>query len=69
VLQLLLEHPQEVVTREELRQRLWPDDRFVDYDLALKRIIAAYWYSRAGKPVCQESLDSEWLSIVKELLG
>ncbi len=39
VLQLLLEHPQEVVTREDLRQRLWPDDRFVDYDLALKRII------------------------------
>ena len=39
VLQLLLENPQEVVTREELRQRLWPDDRFVDYDLALKRII------------------------------
>jgi adenylate cyclase len=39
VLQLLLEHPQEVVTREELRQRLWPDDRFVDYDLALKRIL------------------------------
>jgi TolB-like protein/DNA-binding winged helix-turn-helix (wHTH) protein len=39
VLQLLLEHPQEVVTREELRQRLWPEDTFVDYDLALKRII------------------------------
>jgi hypothetical protein len=29
---------------------------------------AAYWYSRAGKPVCRESLDAEWLSIVKELL-
>src|SRR5260370_38454217 len=39
VLQLLLQRPQEVVTREELRQCLWPDDRFVDYDLALKRII------------------------------
>jgi len=30
---------------------------------------AAYWYSRAGKPVCRESLDQEWLSIVKALLG
>ena len=30
---------------------------------------AAYWYSRAGKPVCRESLDSEWLSVVKVLLG
>lgn len=29
---------------------------------------AAYWYSRAGKPVCREALDAEWLSIVQELL-
>jgi hypothetical protein len=30
---------------------------------------AAYWYSRAGKPVCREPLDTEWVSIVTELLG
>jgi hypothetical protein len=30
---------------------------------------AAYWYSRAGKPVCRESLDAEWLSIATALLG
>lgn len=30
---------------------------------------AAYWYSRAGKPVCWESLDAEWLSITTTLLG
>ena len=30
---------------------------------------AAYWYGRAGKPVCQEPLDAEWLSIVQELLA
>lgn len=29
---------------------------------------AAYWYSRAGKPVCREPLDTEWVSIVKALL-
>jgi hypothetical protein len=29
---------------------------------------AAYWYSRAGKPVCREPLDAEWLRIVTELL-
>jgi len=29
---------------------------------------AVYWYSRAGKPVCGESLDAEWVSIVKGLL-
>jgi TolB-like protein/DNA-binding winged helix-turn-helix (wHTH) protein/Tfp pilus assembly protein PilF len=39
VLQVLLEHPQEVVTREELRERIWPQDIFVDYDLALKKAI------------------------------
>jgi TolB-like protein/DNA-binding winged helix-turn-helix (wHTH) protein/Tfp pilus assembly protein PilF len=31
-LALLLEHPGEIVTREELRQRLWPADVFVDFD-------------------------------------
>src|SRR5438132_14425271 len=30
---------------------------------------AAYWYSRAGKPVCRDSLDAEWLGIVRDLLG
>jgi len=30
---------------------------------------AAYWYRRAGEPVCREPLDAEWLSIVKGLLG
>jgi hypothetical protein len=29
---------------------------------------AAYWYSRAGKPVCREPLDAEWISIVRWLL-
>jgi TolB-like protein/DNA-binding winged helix-turn-helix (wHTH) protein len=39
VLQSLLERPGELVTREELRQRLWPDNTFVNYDLALKKCI------------------------------
>ena len=30
---------------------------------------AAYWYTRAGKPVCREPLDAEWISIVKALLA
>ena len=29
---------------------------------------AAYWYNRAGKPVCRESLDEEWLGIVRHLI-
>jgi cholera toxin transcriptional activator len=35
VLVALLERRQEVVTREELRQRLWPQDTFVDFDHGL----------------------------------
>jgi hypothetical protein len=31
--------------------------------------IEAYWYNRAGKPVCREPLNAEWLAIVKGLLG
>jgi len=32
VLVALLERPGEIVTREELRQRLWPSDTFVDFE-------------------------------------
>jgi len=35
VLCMLLERPGELVTREELRQRLWPADTFVDFDHGL----------------------------------
>jgi TolB-like protein/DNA-binding winged helix-turn-helix (wHTH) protein/lipoprotein NlpI len=35
VLKLLLEHPGELVTREELRRRLWSSDTFVDFDASL----------------------------------
>ena len=35
VLVALLERPKEVVTRDELRQRLWPQDTFVDFDHGL----------------------------------
>ncbi len=35
VLVMLLERPGEVVTREELRSKLWPSDTFVDFDNSL----------------------------------
>ena len=34
VLTILLENPGQVVTREALRQHLWPADTFVDFELA-----------------------------------
>jgi len=40
VLAALLEHPGLVVTREELRQRLWPEDVFVDFDNNLNTAVA-----------------------------
>jgi cholera toxin transcriptional activator len=39
VLLLLLERAGEVVTREELRQSLWPSDTFVDFDHSLNTAI------------------------------
>src|SRR6185503_1724004 len=39
VLNALLAEPGEPVTREALRQRLWPDDTFVDFDNGLNRAI------------------------------
>jgi TolB-like protein/DNA-binding winged helix-turn-helix (wHTH) protein/Tfp pilus assembly protein PilF len=36
---MLLEHPGQVVTREELRDRLWPRDTFVDFDHSLNTAI------------------------------
>jgi serine/threonine-protein kinase len=40
VLASLLEHPGQVVTRDDLRRRLWPDDVFVDFDNSLNIAIA-----------------------------
>lgn len=39
VLSVLLEKPGEIVTREELRNRLWPGDTFVDFDHGLNNAV------------------------------
>jgi TolB-like protein/DNA-binding winged helix-turn-helix (wHTH) protein/Flp pilus assembly protein TadD len=39
MLEVLLERPGEIVTREELRQRLWPADTFVDFDRSLNTAV------------------------------
>lgn len=39
ILLMLLERPREVVTREELRNRLWSSDTFVDFDHGLNTAI------------------------------
>src|ERR1700686_4569601 len=40
LLETLLERPGEVVTREELRSRVWPNESFGDFDQALNIAIA-----------------------------
>jgi len=35
LLEILLERPGEVITREELRSRVWPSESFGDFDQAL----------------------------------
>src|SRR6476620_2803767 len=39
VLTLLLERPGDLVTRDELRQRLWPNGKFGDFDHGLNAVI------------------------------
>ncbi|HUI52366.1 MAG TPA: winged helix-turn-helix domain-containing protein [Terriglobales bacterium] len=39
ILALLLEHPGQVISREEIRQRLWPADTFVDFDHGLNSAV------------------------------
>jgi TolB-like protein/Flp pilus assembly protein TadD len=45
ILRLMLQRPGEVITRDELRQRLWPEGTFVDFEhslnAAIKRLRAA----------------------------
>src|SRR5215813_3359503 len=59
VLTILLEHAGEIVTREELRQRLWPTDTFVDFDHGLNNAINRLrdaLCDSAEKPVYIETL-------------
>ncbi len=40
ILELLLERPGELITREELREKLWPADTFVDFDSSIGTAVA-----------------------------
>ena len=39
ILSALLERPGELVTRDELRNRLWPSDTFVDFEHSLNKAV------------------------------
>jgi DNA-binding winged helix-turn-helix (wHTH) protein len=50
ILAMLLEHPSELVTREELRQRLWSEDTFVDFEHSLNTAI-----KKLRRALCDEA--------------
>src|SRR5436189_235155 len=53
ILRMMLERPGDVVTRDELARRLWPDGTFVDFEhslnAAVKRLRADYLLEGSGR--------------------
>ncbi len=39
ILRILLEHPGDIITREELQQKIWPSDTFVDFGHGINNAI------------------------------
>jgi eukaryotic-like serine/threonine-protein kinase len=59
LLMILLEHPGDVVSREELRQRLWPADVYVDFDRGLNKAMVKLREAlgdSSGSPIYVETL-------------
>src|SRR5438270_10510278 len=67
VLHMLIQHPGEVVTREALRQKIWPADTFVDFEQglynAVKRLRGALKDS-ADKPRFIETLSRHGYRVI-----
>ena len=72
VLLILLEKPGELVTREELRKRIWPSDTFVDFDggvnNAVKRLREAL-SDRADTPRFIETLPRRGYRFIASING
>jgi DNA-binding winged helix-turn-helix (wHTH) protein len=69
---LLLERPGEVVTREELNKRLWPEDTFVDFERGLNKAInklRAALRDNAEKPRFIETLPQHGYRFIAPLEG
>ena len=72
VLRTMLERPGEIVTREELQRRLWPDGTFVDFEhglnAAVKRLRAALG-DTADNPRFVETLPRRGYRFIAKLDG
>lgn len=70
ILEILLQRPGQLVTREEIRQRLWTSDTFVDFDhslnTAIKKLREALG-DEAGKPRYIETLPRRGYRFIRDL--
>ena len=57
---ILLSHAGELVSREELRQQVWPEDTFVDFDHALNTAITKIRRPWATTRVAMACLRIRW---------
>src|SRR6266705_4091722 len=70
ILLILLERPGEMVTREEIRDKLWTDDTFVDFDHGLNSAVQRLrdcLSDSAGKPRWIETLPRRGYRFVGEV--
>jgi TolB-like protein/DNA-binding winged helix-turn-helix (wHTH) protein/tetratricopeptide (TPR) repeat protein len=71
VLAALLDRPGDLVTREELRRRLWPDDTFVDYENSVNSSVARLREAlndSAERPAYVETLPKRGYRFVAEVI-
>src|ERR1700682_1787835 len=72
ILAMLLERPGEVVSREEVRKKLWPDGTFVDFDegldTALKKLRQALGDS-SQNPIFVETIPRRGYRFIGSLRG
>src|SRR5262249_54429053 len=71
ILVMLLERPGQVITREEIQQRLWPEQTFVDFENSLNKAINKLRQAlsdSADEPVYIETLPRRGYRFVGTLL-
>jgi TolB-like protein/DNA-binding winged helix-turn-helix (wHTH) protein/Flp pilus assembly protein TadD len=56
ILTFLLEKPGELITREELRSRLWPDEVFVDFDHSLNAAV-----NKLREALCDSTTEARFI--------
>src|SRR5580704_11466030 len=56
ILEALLDHPGQLVTREELRKRIWPENTFVDYGHGLNAAV-----NKLREALCDSADDPKYI--------